>query len=170
VPRPKTKAELQNASRHAYAQLDSISRGLTQAQRKATFPLKHRDKNVRDVFAHLYEWQLMMLTWYKIGMAGSKPDMPAKGFTWKTTPELNAVIWGKHQKTSMKQAQKKLTTSHEALQQIIASHTNDELFTKRRYPWTGTTSLGSYLVSATSSHYDWALKILRRYVRALNQE
>ena len=35
---------------------------------------------------------------------------------------------------------------------------NDELFTKGVYKWTGGTSLGSYFVSSTSSHYDWALK------------
>ncbi|MDR1911573.1 MAG: ClbS/DfsB family four-helix bundle protein, partial [Helicobacteraceae bacterium] len=37
----------------------------------------------------------------------------------------------------------------------------DELFTKNKYEWTGTTSLGSYLISATSSHYDWGLKTIK---------
>ncbi|MGO3678157.1 MAG: ClbS/DfsB family four-helix bundle protein, partial [Microbacteriaceae bacterium] len=34
------------------------------------------------------------------------------------------------------------------------------------FPWTGTTSLGSYCVSATSSHYDWAIKKIRAHIRA----
>lgn len=38
---------------------------------------------------------------------------------------------------------------------------NDELFTKGVYKWTGGTSLGSYFVSSTLSHYDWALKKLK---------
>jgi hypothetical protein len=45
--------------------------------------------------------------------------------------------------------------------ELIGKHTDEELFTKKRYGWTGSTSLGAYLVSATSSHYDWALKTLR---------
>jgi hypothetical protein len=51
---------------------------------------------------------------------------------------------------------------------IIEKHTDEELFTKKKYAWTGTTSLGSYLISATSSHYDWGLKtikLLRKLVR-----
>lgn len=42
----------------------------------------------------------------------------------------------------------------------------EDLFDKGRFDWTGTTTLGSYFVSATSSHYDWALKKLRAHRRA----
>ncbi|HOP45228.1 MAG TPA: ClbS/DfsB family four-helix bundle protein, partial [Flavobacteriales bacterium] len=41
----------------------------------------------------------------------------------------------------------------------------EELFEKKRYRWTGSTSLGAYLVSATSSHYDWALKLIQKVLR-----
>jgi hypothetical protein len=49
--------------------------------------------------------------------------------------------------------------------ELAAGHTDAELFTKRRYVWTGSTSLGAYLVSATSSHYAWAAKQLRTFLR-----
>ena len=45
---------------------------------------------------------------------------------------------------------------------LVRAHDDEELFAKRRYPWTGSTSLGAYLVSSTSSHYDWALTKLRK--------
>jgi len=44
---------------------------------------------------------------------------------------------------------------------LIEKHNDDELFTKKKYEWTGTTSLGSYFISATSSHYDWGLKTVK---------
>jgi hypothetical protein len=44
---------------------------------------------------------------------------------------------------------------------LIEKHSNDELFTKKKYQWTGTTSLGSYFISSTSSHYDWGLKTVK---------
>lgn len=37
------------------------------------------------------------------------------------------------------------------IQELINQHNDDELFEKKKYKWTGTTSLGSYLISATSS-------------------
>ncbi|MFC1239685.1 ClbS/DfsB family four-helix bundle protein [Treponema vincentii] len=42
---------------------------------------------------------------------------------------------------------------------------NEELFTKKVFDWTGTTSLGSYCVSATSSHYDWATKDIKKALK-----
>ena len=42
---------------------------------------------------------------------------------------------------------------------------DDELFEKKRYKWTGSTSLGAYLVSATSSHYDWAFKLIKKCLK-----
>ena len=33
---------------------------------------------------------------------------------------------------------------------------------KKRYKWTGNNAMGAYFVSATSSHYHWATKHLKR--------
>ncbi len=55
-----------------------------------------------------------------------------------------------------------LRESHAAVVEVIASYADDELFEKQRSRWTGSTSVGSYAVSATTSHYDWAVKHLRR--------
>jgi hypothetical protein len=52
--------------------------------------------------------------------------------------------------------------SHGEVMALIEAHTDAELFTRKRYAWTGSTSLGAYLVSCTSSHYDWALKLIRK--------
>jgi hypothetical protein len=73
----------------------------------------------------------------------------------------------KHQDTSLETAKEQLAESHLACLKIIKEYTNEELFTKKYFNWTGTTSLGSYGVSATSSHYDWALKTIRKYKRSL---
>lgn len=126
-----------------------------------------RDHCVRDVVAHLREWQRMMLTWYTDGMAGRTPAIPAPGHTWRTLPALNAEIWARYQDTTEQEVREGLTETHARLRAIICSHTDDELFEKKHYPWTGSTSLGSYLVSATSSHYAWAVTRLRRQRRRL---
>ncbi len=54
------------------------------------------------------------------------------------------------------------------LPKIIESFTNEELFTNKYFPWTGTTSVGSYCVSSTSSHYDWAIKKINKHKRSVN--
>jgi hypothetical protein len=49
----------------------------------------------------------------------------------------------------------KLLAFIEELPDDLKTYTNDEQLTKKKYAWTGTTSLGAYLISATSSHYEW---------------
>ena len=41
----------------------------------------------------------------------------------------------------------------------------DELFSKEKYQWTGTTSLGAYFILNTSSHYDWGLKTIKPAIK-----
>ena len=103
-----------------------------------------------------------MLKWYSVGMSGDKPIMPAEGYTWKTTKALNKWILEKYSSTSLSAAKKKLKKTHQELKTKIEAHTDKELFEKKRYKWTGSTSLGVYLISSTSSHYDWALKLIKK--------
>ena len=66
-------------------------------------------------------------------------------------------------KTSLEEATRLLEQSHKEVLELIEVFSNDELFTKGVYKWTGGTSLGSYFVSSTSSHYDWTLKKLKAH-------
>ena len=167
MPKPSSKKELVQASQESFNGLNELIASLPSEWLSKEFPFQHRDRTVRDVLAHLYEWQLMMLNWYQVGMAGSTPEMPSPGHTWKTTPQLNAEIWAKYQKTPFKKVQTKLVHTHNELLNIVGSHSNRELFTKRLYDWTGSTSLGSYLTSSLWSHYQWAIKLIRRLIRSI---
>lgn len=88
--------------------------------------------------------------------------MPAEGYTWKTTPDLNRMIQEKYSQTPLSDIQKLLLNSYQEVQIILAAHSEEELFTKKRYGWTGTSSLGQYLISATCSHYEWALRLIKK--------
>lgn len=95
-------------------------------------------------------------------MSGDKPPMAAQGYSWKETHAFNKWIQEKHQNTNLENAKQLLNESSIEIQRIIADHTSEELFEKKRYKWTGATSPGVYLVSTTSSHYDWALKLTKK--------
>jgi hypothetical protein len=102
----------------------------------ATMDLNGRDRNVRDVLTHLHEWHLMMQDWYKVGMAGKKPAIPREGYTFQTLPAMNRVIWEKYQKTAPTKAFDLIRQSHTDVMNLARKHTDDELFTKKKYPWT----------------------------------
>jgi hypothetical protein len=162
VPRPTNRQQLIAAATKNYTELMELTKSLPDDLVDGPFGFEDRDRNVRDVFVHLSSWQDMMLTWYIDGMAGEKPAIPAPGYTWRTSPALSALIWRDAQQVPLARSVIDLIASHKRMMTLIEGHTDEELFTKRYYPWTGNTSLGSYLVSSTASHYDWAItKILK---------
>lgn len=152
-------------SRKNFDRLNALVDLLSEQEQERDFPPGTMNRNIRDVLAHLHHWHLLMLSWYEVGMTGAEPDMPVKGFTWKQTPELNRTIWEKYRSVELTDVKERLNRSHRDVQALIDAHSDEELFEKKRYPWTGSTSLGAYLISATSSHYDWAYKLIKRAKR-----
>ncbi|WP_375583237.1 ClbS/DfsB family four-helix bundle protein [Cyclobacterium xiamenense] len=162
MARPTSKTELLDLSRRNFELLMDFIGSLTEKEQHSDFPKGTMNRNIRDVLMHLHHWHLLMIDWYTIGMNGEKPDIPAKGYTWKTLPELNSWIRERYKDTSLEQARKQFKSSYQDLRSLIEKLSEEELFEKKRYKWTGTTSLGAYLISATSSHYDWAIKLIKK--------
>jgi len=164
MARPKSKIELQQLSASNFKKLMDQVDGMPPNDRNAEFPEGYLNRNIKDVLAHLHEWHNMMIMWYNQGMKGQKPDIPKKGYTWKTTPALNQEIWNQYKDDSFTDILSKLKESHRKVTKLIDSHSNESLFTKKKYKWTGSTSLGAYLISSTSSHYDWAYKLIKKCI------
>ena len=164
MSRPTTRAELLERSATEFETLlDAV--GAIEPERRLE-PSDYPRGSVKDMLAHLDAWHRMFLEWERVGRTGEVAEMPAPGFTWKTTPELNMEIHARHADDSWQDVVASLRGSHAQVREVIASDAEDDLFEKRRYRWTGSTSVGSYAVSATTSHYDWALKHLQRSRKA----
>lgn len=168
--RATNKAELLDAAATDYGKLIRLIDSMPEAQQHAgfIFPVEGRreahwvrDKNLRDVLVHLHEWHHLLLTWIETNTAGVvRPFLP-EPYTWKTYGQMNQEFWSRHQQTSLSEARELVAASHARVLDLIETFSDQELFTKGYYPWAGTTHLGSYCISATSSHYEWALKKLR---------
>ncbi|MDE6965088.1 MAG: ClbS/DfsB family four-helix bundle protein, partial [Lachnospiraceae bacterium] len=84
-------------------------------------------------------------------------------YNWRTYGEMNVAFWKKHQDTTLEEAKQMLEKSHREVMALAERLTNEELFTKGAFKWTGGNMLGSYFVSDTSSHYNWAMKKLKAH-------
>lgn len=120
------------------------------------------NRNIRDVLSHLHHWHLLMMDWYNTAKSEGRTRNTSKRIYLEINPELNRWICEHYCQTSLEVAKENLKSSFEQIREVIESHSDEELFEKKRYKWTGTTSFGAYLVSATSSHYDWALKLIKK--------
>jgi hypothetical protein len=169
MSRPTTKTDLVIAANEQFGKLWKLIDSMTDAQQNAQFSFEERDKNVRDVLVHLYEWHQLLLNWVNTNRKGEQKPFLPEPYNWKTYPAMNVEFWKKHQNTAYDDSKKRLKESHEKVIAMIETFSNDELFVKKHFTWTGTTSLGSYCVSATSSHYDWAMKKIKMHIKTSNQ-
>ena len=173
MPRPTNKQELITAANQQFEKLWVLIDTLPGQNPQFNFAdlankkEAHwdRDQNLRDVLVHLYEWHQLLLSWVAANTKGeAKPFLPGP-YTWKTYGEMNVGFWQTHQNTPYEKAVELLKKSHADVIAMLTPFTNEQLFDKGQYKWTGTTTLGSYCVSATSSHYDWAMKKVKAHIK-----
>ncbi len=160
---------LQNSDKNLKA-LFEIIESVYSRKRSISIEIEERDKNFRDVLMHLYEWHAMLERWYREGMDGDIPSMPAPGYKWSTIKLLNMQIWENYQDVTLNKAIKKLKLSHERVMDLIKSHSNEEIMTKQYYKWTKTSNLYSYFAANTFQHYIWAIKKCEVIANSINQE
>lgn len=169
MPRPTTKEQLLKAGEDNFSKLFALIDSMSREQQEQTFAFEDRDRNIRDVLIHLYEWHRLLLDWAPANMAGNPVGFLPAPYNWKTYPKMNVEFWEKHQSTSLDEAVTMLKKSHAEVMELIATFSDEELFTKKHFTWTGTTNLGSYCVSAAPSHYDWAIKKIKAHQKSLNR-
>ena len=134
--RPTTKTDLLTAAAANYEKLNILVSGLTEKE---------------------------LLNWVYSNQNGDhKPFLP-EPYNWKTYGDMNMEFWKKHQSTSLEDAENMLQKSHNEVIKLAETFSNEELFSKGIYKWVGGSTLGSYFVSVTSSHYDWAMKKLKAH-------
>ena len=164
MARPKTKKELLDTSQKNFTKLIDLAQSIPEDLLIISGVCE--EWSVKDILAHLHAWHMLCLVWYQEGMAGEKPSMPAPGYSWKETPELNQVIFEEYKDEEYQKILKSLHESHLEVQQTIQKHNQDELFTKKFYKWTESTSLASYLISNAPSHYDWAMDQIKKWKKS----
>ena len=175
MARATTKADLVTSANEQFEKMWKLIDTMSDEQQNSTFGKEmatagkeahwSRDKNLRDILVHLYEWHLLLLNWIKVNSSGEhKPFLP-EPYNWKTYPTMNVEFWKKHQHIPLKEAKAKLKESHKDVMALIETFSNEELFAKGVFDWTGTSTLGAYCVSATASHYDWAIKKIKVHIR-----
>ena len=163
MPRPTSKNDLLAAIEKERGALETYLATLTPEQLGE--PGIVGEWSPKDVLAHLIEWEQMVLGWHAAGLRGEVPPLPAPGFKWNQTPQLNQQIYEKHRDRPLDEVLEQFQASHREILCVIQGLSNEELFTAGRYAWTKKNTLGTYMVSGTSSHYLWARKEIRKGFR-----
>ena len=173
MARPQTKEDLLIVANENYEKLNGLIEKMSDKELTTPFDFSKdekkkeahwkRDKNLRDVLIHLYEWHQLILNWVESNQKGEEKPFLPEPYNWRTYGDMNVEFWKKHQNISLEDATRNLEKSHKDVLELAEKFTNEELFSRKIYKWVGGSTLGSYFVSTTSSHYDWAIKKLKAH-------
>ncbi len=164
MPRPTSKDQLLSEIQKERGALEEFLATLTPEQMVQANVLG--EWSVKDVLAHLIEWEQMVLSWYKAGLRGKVPPIPAEGYNWGQLPALNQHIYEKHRDRALDDVLKQFRASYRQMLKLAQGLSEKDLFTPGRYAWANKNQLAAYITSCTSSHYRWARTGMRKGLRA----
>jgi len=164
MPRPTTKEELLTAMQKEHKALVEMLDSLPPEQLAMTSQTIE-EWAIKDILAHVTAWEQMVLGWYAAGLRDEVPAMPADGFKWNQIPVLNQQIYEAHRLDPTDNVLAAFRASYQQILERIQAISDEEMFTPERYRWTRKNAMGTYFVSATSSHYHWARKEIWKCVK-----
>lgn len=93
MARPTTKTDLIEAANSGYEALMAFIDSMTAQELETPFDFSadtkkkeahwQRDKNLRDVLVHLYEWHQLTLDWVPSNQRGEEKPLLPKPYNWK---------------------------------------------------------------------------------------
>ena len=133
--RATTKPDLINAANEQFEKMWKLLDAMSDDEKNAIFDFDDtikqkeahwkRDKNLRDVLVHLYEWHQLLLNWVTANQSGEeKPFIPAP-YNWKTYGQMNVGFWEKHQLTTLHNSIEMVKESHRSVIKMIDGFSND---------------------------------------------
>jgi hypothetical protein len=163
MPRPTSKKQLLECMEKEHDKLEALLRGVPAAQ--LGIISRTTEWSVLDVLGHLSDWEQMCLAWWKVGISGKVPPVPAEGYNWAQLPSLNVHLRTATRKRSPAAVLRRFTASYRTIRKTIEGIRERDLFEPGRFAWTGKNALAAYFISATSSHYAWAQKDVKKCLK-----
>ena len=159
MPRPTNKTDLLAAMDRERSQVETVLDPLAPA--RMVQPGVVGEWSVKDVLAHLAEWEQMALGWYRAGLRGDAPDLPAPGYKWNELKRYNADLRKSQADLDWPAALAMLRDRHGKLLDWMRERSQDELYGGPMKGANNAWTPGRWAEAAGPSHYRSAHKYIR---------
>jgi hypothetical protein len=123
------------------------------------------DWSIKDLLAHLADWEQRFLGWYMAGLRGEVPEIPAPGLSWAQLDVLNQQVFEANRTRSLKEIRLEFDQSYLQVLAVVESMPEEEMFAPGRYAWLGENSLVESILANTANHYRWAKEQVRNWLK-----
>lgn len=173
MPQPQDKSSLLEQAQQSYSTLMDLITSTESKPLETDFePLPASTKcttfaqgnNLRDLLVHAYEWQRLQSAFVDNIRKGEPRDFIPDPYR-KNYKEMDQANWQRHQSTPLDKSIALLQGSHKEMIDLMETFTQDQLFEKKVFKVTYTTTMAAYFISVTISPYTQILKRLKSHLR-----
>jgi hypothetical protein len=125
MPHYTIKETLLDAIRDARTRLEKKFSKLTPEQ--MIWPGSMDNWSVKDILAHLVDWEQRLISWYQAGLRGEVPETPAPGMSWRDLPALNQEGYERHREKPLDNVMELFHRSYQDTLKLVESMNEDEI-------------------------------------------
>ncbi len=123
------------------------------------------DQTVKDVIAHIMEWEAMFFPWYDASLRGETPAVPGEGLTWHDLDIVNRRIYEKHCARPLEDILADFHAVHQRLEETVNAMTPAQREAPGVFSFTGGGSIIDWM-NAYAAHDLWAKKKIQAWMKS----
>lgn len=122
--------------------------------------------SVKDILAHLTDWEQRILDWYRTGLRGETPQAPEPGYGWNEVDAINQAGYLKHKDQPLNAVLEEFTQSWEEVLPGIEDMSEKALYDKDQFEWLENYLLVDVVTNNTLDHYQEHLKSIQSWMES----
>ncbi len=119
--------------------------------------------SVKDVLAHLADWEEHMPAWLQAARRGDPVPGPEPDLTWRQLKEFNRRIFEAHRAQRLDEVNEYFQVAHVRFMEMVAALPEDEMLSRARYQLTAPKALYDWLVQY-ADHDAWGARRIREWL------
>lgn len=159
---PQTKDEVIALIQNARGALQALLEALP--EERWLQPALNDGWTVKDLLAHITDWEGRMRLWIEQSLRGETPEQPAPGLTWSDLDRLNQESYLAQRERPLDEVRSAFTNSYERSLALVQTLQEDDLFDPARFDWREGSPLWEMIAANTWLHYDEHAADLRAWL------
>jgi hypothetical protein len=120
--------------------------------------------SVKDVLAHLADWEAHMLVWVDAARSGDAVKSPDPGLSWKQLDIFNERIYQSHRDQPLDEVIEYFHSAHNQFMQLVEAMPDEEMLGRGFYAFTAKSAIYDWLRSY-ANHDSWGSKEIKKWLQ-----
>ena len=162
MPQPKTKDQI---IRRLQTERKRLEQNLARlSQDRMVEPGVVGEWSVKDILAHLADWEAHMPVWMAAARSGDPVAEIEDGLDWKQFDAFNQRIYERHRDQTLEDVLAYFHETHRQFMEMVEAMPGEEMLARGRYAFIGKGAVYDWL-SAYANHDLWAKNHIRKWMK-----